>query len=78
MTYSQHYNWYQLKNVLCEAFSCNVKWDQIDILIFERENKKIIFSKNNNMSVDFVEEILKKLDITLKEFQEGYDMVFHT
>ncbi len=79
MAFSKHYNWYQFIRVLDESFNLNVVWSRIDSMFSIKYNEqKIIIKKTNKMSDIYVEQILKKLNITLKQFEQEFDTVFRT
>ena len=61
---------------MCEYFECTVEWDALDNLIFICKDKKVIITKNNKMSVEFVQQTLSKLGLTMQDFELGYDSVF--
>lgn len=77
MSFSQHYDWYKIKNVLTDYFDCKIIWDRLGMLICTRGDKKVLFAKKNNFSIEYVEEILRKIDISIDEFRIGYDKIFH-
>jgi len=76
MHFSKHYNWYHFNRILTEYFQFNVTFGVENTLTFTNGVLAVTITKCNNMSDIYVEEILRKLDLTMKEFDEGYKTLF--
>ena len=67
---SQGYiNWYILRNTLETGFGIAVRWTAYGYLEFSGPKGTVIVTKSNNMLYEFVEEVLCKLGIDKREFE---------
>ena len=71
----RHYNWYVFKKVMEEYFHLSVQWKFDNIMVVASHSNSVTISKNNNMSIQFIEEILAKINISMEDFEEGYRRV---
>ena len=78
MSFSKHYNWYQFQKIIKEYFQFNIKWGIENTLVISNGTKEVIITKSNNMSDIYVEEILKKIDLAMSDFEEGFKTLFET
>jgi len=76
MHFSKHYNWHHFSKILTEHFKFNIRWGVENTLTFSNGSVEVTITKSNNMSDIYVEEILKKLNLTMKDFDEGYKIIF--
>ena len=68
----RHYNWYVFTKVMEEYFNLSVQWKFDNIIVVANHSNSVTINKNNNMSPQFVEEILAKINISMEDFEEGY------
>ncbi len=76
MHYSKHYNWYHFNKILTEYFGFKLKNGIENTLTFTNGTIEVTMTRSNNMSDIYVEEILKKLNLTMKDFDEAYKTLF--
>ena len=76
MHFSKHYNWIHFNRILTEYFKFNVRFGIDNTLTFSNGSLEVTIIKSNNMSDIYVEEILKKINLTMKDFEEGHKKIF--
>ena len=72
MTFSKHYNWYHFQKIMIDYFQFKVNWGVENTLTIYNGTTTVTITKSNNMSDIYVEEILKKLELEMKDFDEGF------
>ena len=58
-----------------EYFHLSVQWKFDNIMVVASHSNSVTISKNNNMSIQFIEEILAKINTSMEDFEEGYRRV---